>query len=184
MDQNRRWYAVSADVPPCSQGPGPAGRCRPGSRFSAAFSCTIHKNILTFRTISVHDPSCAFGAEFKQSCARGPKYETQQKSVRGRFPLTLGLRLDGGPCRKAGTFLRMASNPGGAAAEKGAQRSDAGRLRRIWSSSRIRLTPSRIWPIPAMPEIDASRPEERAIPRTCVIPRTASMTAVRFRPTW
>ena len=35
----------------------------------------------------------------------------------------------------------------------------------------------------AMPEIDASIPEERASPSTWVTPRTTSITAVRFKPT-
>ncbi len=57
-------------------------------------------------------------------------------------------------------------------------------LRLIRSSSITRLTHSRIWPIPAMPEMAASIPGESAIPSTWATPRAASITAVRFSPAW
>ena len=44
------------------------------------------------------------------------------------------------------------------------------------------LTPSRMWPMPATPEIAAVIPAESSVPSTCGIPRTTSMTAVMFRP--
>ena len=55
-------------------------------------------------------------------------------------------------------------------------------LRLICTSRSSRLTPSRICPIPAMPEIAALMLEESAGTSTWVTPRTTSITAVRFRP--
>lgn len=57
-------------------------------------------------------------------------------------------------------------------------------LRLICSSRSTRPTPSRMCPIPAMPEIAASAPLERLVPTTWVTPRTISITAVRFSPMW
>lgn len=42
--------------------------------------------------------------------------------------------------------------------------------------------PVRIWPMPATPLMAALAPEERAVPSTWVMPRTASMMAVRGTP--
>ena len=55
-------------------------------------------------------------------------------------------------------------------------------LRLICTRSSTRLTPSRMCPTPAMPEIAALMPEGSAVPNTCVTPRTASMNAARFNP--
>lgn len=65
-----------------------------------------------------------------------------------------------------------------------AQEWGANTLRLICSSRSTRLTPSRICPIPAMPEIAASAPLERSAPMTWITPRTTSITAVRFSPMW
>lgn len=56
-------------------------------------------------------------------------------------------------------------------------------LRFTCSSTSTMLTPSRICPTPAMPEIAASMPEERLVPSTWNTPRITSITTVRFRPT-
>lgn len=58
----------------------------------------------------------------------------------------------------------------------------AGTLCPICTSSATRLTPNRICPIPAIPEIAAFMPEESAVPSTWGTPRTTSIIAVRFRP--
>lgn len=55
-------------------------------------------------------------------------------------------------------------------------------LRLICNSRSVRLIPSSIWPIPAIPDIAAFIPEERGVPRTWVTPRTINIMDVRFRP--
>ena len=58
----------------------------------------------------------------------------------------------------------------------------AATARRTWSSTSTRLTPSRMWPMPATPEMAALAPAERGAPSTCSTPRTRNITAVRLRP--
>ena len=60
----------------------------------------------------------------------------------------------------------------------------AGTLCLICTSRSTKLTPSIICPIPATPEIAAFAPEESVIPSTWGMPRTTSITAVRFKPMW
>ena len=57
-------------------------------------------------------------------------------------------------------------------------------LRLICSSRSTRLTPSKMCPIPAIPEMAASEPLESSVPMTWVTPRTTSITTVRFSPMW
>ena len=65
-----------------------------------------------------------------------------------------------------------------------AQDGEAAAPHLICSRRSTRLTPSRMCPIPAIPEIAASVPLERLAPMTWVTPRTTSITAVRFSPMW
>ncbi len=57
-------------------------------------------------------------------------------------------------------------------------------LRLISSRTSTRLTPSRMCPTPAMPEMAALAPLDRFNANTWVTPRTTNITAVMFSPTW
>ena len=59
----------------------------------------------------------------------------------------------------------------------------SGTLRLSCSNTSTMLTPSRMCPMPAMPEIAALVPLENSVPSTCATPRTTIITAVMFRPT-
>ena len=51
------------------------------------------------------------------------------------------------------------------------------------SKTKTMLTPSTMWPKPAMPEIAALAPWDSPSESTWAAPRTTSMRAVTFRPT-
>ena len=50
------------------------------------------------------------------------------------------------------------------------------------NSSKMMPMPVRIWPMPAIPEIEAFAAADRASPRTWATPRTTSMMAVSGTP--
>lgn len=54
----------------------------------------------------------------------------------------------------------------------------------IFSSSRIMETPIKIWPMPAIPEMEASTPRLNSAPQTCASPLIRKPRPVRFSPAW